>query len=88
MLVMLVVMLLVGALLGAGFGIPQVFGLLALPFVVLLLPFALLLWIPFMLLKFTLPVTFTGLATVMSEPLLARLPPTSVSVPEPNAPPF
>lgn len=31
-----------------------IFGLLALPFVVLLLPLALLVWIPFMLLKFTL----------------------------------
>jgi hypothetical protein len=31
-----------------------VFGLLALPFVILLLPFALLLWIPFVLLKLTL----------------------------------
>jgi hypothetical protein len=31
-----------------------VFGLVALPFVILLLPFALLLWLPFAILRFTL----------------------------------
>ena len=35
-----------------------VFGLVALPFVVLLLPFALFLWLPFAILRFTLKLAF------------------------------
>jgi hypothetical protein len=51
-----------------------VFGLLALPFLIVLLPFALLLWIPFVLLKLTLRVALgVVLLPVMAVLMIAGL---------------